>query len=218
MARRVAISVRLPPPRNVQRLVRLAGLIGCPRVRRRGDVLGQLLLLRCVLELVGGERLDVGDDVPPVLLWKNRPRGHGGSRHAVADDAVEVLVTGRLARRRADLVDPAGEVARLGIEQLGRRALAVPLLAVAQETLALVDGLARVGVARLPPREGRPKTESENGSSERDRAESSIDTQRGGSGGHFVAPRFHQAPRFPNARHSPSPSVAAAGRSRRTGT
>src|SRR5207245_6966210 len=30
MARRVAISVRLPPPRNVHRLVRLAGLIGCP--------------------------------------------------------------------------------------------------------------------------------------------------------------------------------------------
>src|SRR5207245_8823211 len=129
-----------------------------------------------------------------------------------------VVVTWRLHRRLAQLVEPAGEAARLGIKQLGRRALAVPLLAVAQETLALVDGLARVGVARLPPREGRPKTESENGSSERDRAESSIDSQRGGWGGHFGAPRCHHAHRFLNARHSPSPSVAAAGRSRRAGT
>src|SRR5207249_11501278 len=100
----------------------------------------------------------------------------------------------------------------------GARPLAAPLAPVEQEPLALVAGLARVGVARLPPRHARQDAERKDGGSKRDRASSSIDTQRGGSGGHFVAPRFHQAPRFPNARHSPSPSVAAAGRSRRTGT
>src|SRR5881409_2033047 len=91
-------------------------------------------------------------------------------------------------RKRSWSVGALVAVARLGIEQLGSRALAITLLAVAQETLQLVHGLARVGVPRLRPREARQAHER---------------------GGHDPES---------NVRHWPSPSVAAAGRSHRTDT
>src|SRR5437762_5732766 len=118
--------------------------------RRLGGrhLLRQLELLRRLLEDVGRERLDVGHEVVPVLLGENRPRGHGGPGHALGDDAEEVLVGGRLVDRGADLVEAPREVARLRQQQLGRGALAVALLAVAEEALPFVDGLAGVRVLR----------------------------------------------------------------------
>src|SRR3989442_12742310 len=94
--------------------------------RRLGgrDLLRQLELLRRLLEDLGRERLDVGHEGVPVLLGKNRPRGHGGPGHALGDDAEEVLVGGRLVDRGADLVEAPREVARLRQQQLGRGALA----------------------------------------------------------------------------------------------
>src|SRR5215475_2295887 len=108
--------------------------------RRLGGryLLGQLELLRRLLERVRRKRLDVRDDVAPVLLGKNLPRGHGGPGHAVGDDAEQVLVGRRLVRRRPDLEESPREVTRLGQQVLGARAIAVTLLAVTQQALALV--------------------------------------------------------------------------------
>src|SRR5712664_2346520 len=112
------------------------------------DLLRQLELLRRLLESLGRERLEVRHEVVPVLVGKNRPRGHGGPGHPVGDDAEEVLIARRLVRGRPDLVETLREVARLRHQQLGGRSLAVPLLAVTEQALPLVHGLARVGILR----------------------------------------------------------------------
>src|SRR5436190_3319159 len=112
------------------------------------DLLRQLELLRRLLEGLGRERLEVRHEVVTVLVGKNRPRGHGGPGHPVGDDPEEVLIARRLVGGRPDLVEALREVARLRHQQLGGRSLAVPLLAVTEQALPLVHGLARVGILR----------------------------------------------------------------------
>src|SRR5437667_3012728 len=133
-----------------KRLDRLVHLLAAPdRLRRGGNLLRQLELLRRLLERVGRQGLEVRDEVPAVLLGEHRPRRHRGARHAVGDDPEEVPVGGNLVRGRADLVDTRGEVAGLGYQELGRGSLAVPLLAVTERALPLVDELARLGIPCL---------------------------------------------------------------------
>src|SRR5437899_1798633 len=63
---------------------------------------------------------------------------------------VEVFPGGeKLVGGRADLVDTGGEVAGLGYQERGRGSLGVPLLAVTERALPLVDELARLGIPCL---------------------------------------------------------------------
>ena len=89
-----------------------------------GRALGEHDLdLGVVLQVV-----ELGDDVPAVLVWKNRPAGHRRSRHAVRDDPEEVLVRRDLVDRRADFIETGGEVARpRAIRALTHPAVALPL-------------------------------------------------------------------------------------------
>src|SRR5262249_58052893 len=102
------------------------------------------------------------------------------------------------------------EVARLGQEVLGARPLAVTLLAVTQEALALVHGLARVHVLRECRRRHQRCEDKEE--CQRDRTFGSIDPQWRGSGGAVGAPRL-------NGSHAPPPPPrpgSAPGRPART--
>src|SRR5439155_942838 len=118
-------------------------LAALDRLRGRGDVLRQLEVLRTLLELLRRERLDVRDEIPPVLFGEYRPRGHRRSGHAVRDDPEDILVRQDLVRRRPDLVEARGEVAGLRGKQLGGRSLAIPLVIVAARAFPFVYGLSR---------------------------------------------------------------------------
>src|SRR5437899_1318859 len=124
-------------------------LAALDRLRGRGDVLRQLEVLRTLLELLRRERLDVRDEIPPVLFGEYRPRGHRRSGHAVRDDPEDILVRRDLVRRCPDLVEARGEVAGLRGKQLGGRSLAIPLVIVAARAFPFVYGLSRARVPRL---------------------------------------------------------------------
>jgi hypothetical protein len=105
--------------------------------------LQQELLLGGVVREVLAEALDVIHQLPDLRVAQEvAPGGHGGPRHAVADDPEQVLVGRQLSLRRpTDLVDPPPEVARAGVEQVGHHALRVAFLAVTLRAELFVERL-----------------------------------------------------------------------------
>ena len=122
------------------------------RLRRGADHRGERLGRRRLLEPVGREGLNVGDDIPAVRLGELPPGRHVGAGHAVGDDGEQILVRGGLGGGRPDLEDARREVAGPGIEELGGGPVAVALHPVTRGAAAIVEIPAPVRVAgRRPP-------------------------------------------------------------------
>ena len=170
----------------------------------------------------GSERLDVVHERPALLLGEMTPRGHGRARHAARDRAVEILV-GRHALPRGDEPVGAGdEIARPGVEQVGRLAVAAPARPVARCALLAEEPLAqgqergrchrrRRGRQRGRPRLGRGRRAARAGGGRRGRL-------TGGTRRHAHCDRHRhrrRAPPPPAPSHG-APSLASPSARRRS--
>ena len=90
-----------------------------------------------------GEGLEVGDQVPAVLLDFQDifPGWHIGSRHAIGNHPEDIGVVGEVfvKRRGLDFVQAGGEITWWRDQQIACGAIALPFLAVAPDTAFHVD-------------------------------------------------------------------------------